>query len=154
MQDSPQRRYMHLALKQARLAVPLGEIPVGAVLVDGERDVVLAAAHNETRRLPDPTAHAEMLVLRRAAAILSQERLPHCDLYVTLEPCPMCAQALSFARVRRLYFGAYDPKGGGVESGARIFDRRSCFHTPEIYGGFAERECGELLRRFFQEKRG
>jgi tRNA(Arg) A34 adenosine deaminase TadA len=126
---------------------------VGAVVVDGASGAVLAAAGNRVEELGDPTAHAEMLAVRAAAARLGSPRLSGCDLYVTLEPCPMCAAAISFARVRRLYFGAADPKGGGVEHGARIFAQSTCHHRPEVYGGLDEARAGELLRRFFAERR-
>ena len=130
-----------------------GEVPVGAVLLDGAGEVV-AADGNRTEQLTDPSAHAEMLVIRAAAQRLGRPRLPECDLYVTLEPCPMCAQAISFARIRRLYYGAADPKGGGVEHGPRIFASASCHHRPEVYGGLGERRAAELLRRFFGARRG
>ena len=129
-----------------------GEVPVGAVLVDGAGAIV-AAAGNRVERDRDPTAHAEMLVLREGAARLGATRLAGCDLYVTLEPCPMCAAAIGLARIRRLYFGAYDPKGGGVEHGPRIFDQPTCHHRPEVYGGIAERAAGDLLREFFKARR-
>jgi tRNA(adenine34) deaminase len=151
---SPQEAYMRLALAQARLAEERGEAPVGAVIVDAAANEVLAAGHNETRSSLDPTAHAEIVVLRRAAKRRGSHLAEGCDLYVTLEPCPMCAQALSFGRIRRLYFGAYDPKGGGTVHGARIFERPSCFHRPEVYGGMREEECGAALKRFFAQRRG
>ncbi len=135
------------------MAAARGEVPVGAVVFDGT-GAVLARAGNEVEARHDPTAHAEMLVLRAAAASARGEpRLPDCDLVVTLEPCPMCAQAASFFRVRRVVFGAYDPKGGGVEHGARVFDAPSCFHRPEVVGGVREAEAGALLRKFFEERR-
>lgn len=145
--------HMARALAEARAAAERGEVPVGAVLAapDGH---VIAAAGNATRQLNDPTAHAEMLVIRRAAADIGSERLIGCDLYVTLEPCPMCAAAISFARIRRLYYGANDPKGGGVEHGARIFAQPTCHHAPEIYGGLGEEEASSLLKGFFQVRRG
>lgn len=143
--------FMPLALEQARTAADRGEVPVGAVLVQGE--TVLAAAHNLTESGHDPTAHAEMLVLRQGGQVLGQGRLAGCDLYVTLEPCPMCAQAISFARIRRLVFGAYDPKGGGVEHGPRIYGQPTCFHAPEVVGGVMEGEAGELLKKFFRDRR-
>ena len=124
-----------------------GEVPVGAVVV-GADGAVLASAGNRTRELNDPTAHAEMLAIRAACAALGAERLAGCDLYVTLEPCPMCAAAISFARLRRLYFGAADPKGGGVEHGARIFTQPTCHHAPEVYGGIGEAGAARLLGRF------
>ena len=143
---------MDLALREARSAAERGEVPIGAVIIgpDGE---VLAAAGNRTEADRDPTAHAEMLAIRAAAAKLGAPRLVDCDLYVTLEPCPMCAQAISFARIRRLYWGAADPKGGGVEHGPRIFDQPTCHHKPELYPGIAEAEAGALLRAFFKKRR-
>ena len=139
------------ALEQARLAAARGEVPIGAIIV--KNNEIIAAAGNRTIELSDPTAHAEMLAIRSACEILGTPRLTDCDLYVTLEPCPMCATAISFARIRRLYFGAPDPKGGGVEHGPRIFHHPTCHHTPEIIGGIAESECGELLKEFFRERR-
>lgn len=139
---------MPLALDEARAAATRGEVPVGAVIVSPAGDV-LAVAANRTRELNDPTAHAEMLAIRAACAALGDERLVDCDLYVTLEPCPMCAAAISFARIRRLYYGAADPKGGGVEHGARIFSQPTCHHVPEVYSGLAEAEAGALLKTFF-----
>lgn len=143
---------MARALELARRAAALGEVPVGAVIVapDG---AVLAEAHNETLTGSDPTAHAELLAIRRAAAAIGSQRLAGCDLYVTLEPCTMCAAAISFARIRRLYFGAADPKGGAVEHGVRFFAAATCHHRPEIYGGIAESEAAALLREFFRERR-
>jgi len=143
---------MERALAQARAAAERGEVPIGAVIV-GPSGEVLAEAGNRTEELRDPTAHAEMLAIRAAAAKLGAPRLVECDLHVTLEPCPMCAQAISFARIRRLYWGASDPKGGGVEHGPRIFDQPTCHHRPELYPGIAEAEAGELLRAFFKERR-
>jgi tRNA(Arg) A34 adenosine deaminase TadA len=143
---------MHLALAEAEAAAMRGDVPVGAVLVDGERRV-LAAAGNRVEADHDPTAHAEMLVLRAAAARLRAARLDECDLYVTLEPCAMCAAAIGFTRLRRLYFGAYDPKGGAVEHGPRLFDQPTTHHRPEIYGGIEEGRAGELLRDFFRARR-
>ncbi len=145
--------FMERALAEAEAAAGRGEVPVGAVVVDGASGQVLAAAGNRTAELRDPTAHAEMVVIREAAASLGAPRLDGCDLYVTLEPCAMCAAAISFARVRRLYFGAYDAKGGGVEHGARIFDQPTCHHKPEVFGGIKETRCGALLTGFFAEKR-
>lgn len=143
---------MLAALAEARAAAQRGEVPVGAVVVapDGTR---LAAAGNRTRELSDPTAHAEILAIRAAGAKLGSERLVDCDLYVTLEPCPMCAAAISFARVRRLYFGASDPKGGAVENGVRLFTQPTCHHAPEVLGGIAETEAAEILRAFFAGRR-
>jgi tRNA(adenine34) deaminase len=143
---------MALALIEAAVAAEHGEVPVGAVLLDPTGTLV-AASGNRVERDRDPTAHAEMLVLRRSAARLGAKRLAGCDLYVTLEPCPMCAAAIGLSRIRRLYFGAYDPKGGGVEHGARIFDQPTCHHRPEFYGGIAERAAGDLLRCFFAARR-
>jgi tRNA(adenine34) deaminase len=139
---------MELALEQAGRAVARGEVPVGAVLVDAAGQV-LAAAGNEVESRRDPTAHAEMLVLRAAALLRQAPRLDDCDLYVTLEPCAMCAAALSFARIRRLYYGAYDPKGGAVEHGPRFFTQPTCHHKPEIYGGIDEQRAAALLKDFF-----
>ncbi len=143
---------MTLALDVAAAAGAAGEVPVGAVLVDGSGNVV-ARSGNRVERDRDTTAHAEMLVLREGAARLGTKFLAECDLYVTLEPCPMCAAAIAFARLRRLYFGAFDPKGGGVEHGPRIFDQPTCHHRPEIYGGIGERRAAALLREFFRDKR-
>jgi tRNA(Arg) A34 adenosine deaminase TadA len=145
------RSMMELALEEARAAAGRGEVPVGAVAVkDG---VVLARDGNRIIELCDPTAHAEMLVLRRAALVTENERLVGVDVYVTLEPCPMCAAALSFARVRRLYYGARDPKGGAVESGVRLFAAPTCHHRPEVYSGIGEGEAAALLRDFFRGRR-
>lgn len=144
--------FMDLALAEAEKAAKAGEVPVGAVLVDASGKV-LAAAHNRTETDRDPTAHAELLAIRAAAAKQGAARLSDCDLYVTLEPCPMCAQAISFARIRRLYYGASDPKGGGVEHGPRIFTQATCHHRPEVYGGIGDARAGELLRAFFQTRR-
>jgi tRNA(adenine34) deaminase len=143
---------MLLALAEAEAAAGQGEVPVGAVLVDSEGRV-LAASGNRVETDRDPTAHAEMLVLRAGAARLGAKRLAECDLYVTLEPCAMCAAAIALARLRRLYFGAYDPKGGAVEHGPRLFDQPTTHHRPEIYGGIEERRAAELLRNFFRERR-
>ncbi|TCT02933.1 nucleoside deaminase [Aquabacter spiritensis] len=142
---------MQMALAEARLAAARGEVPVGAVLVYGSN--VVARDGNRTRERTDPTAHAEMLVIRSGAAALGAERLLNCDLYVTLEPCAMCAAALSFARIRRLYYGAADPKGGAVESGPRFYQQPTCHHAPEVYGGIAERQAAEVLRAFFRDRR-
>lgn len=145
--------HMDTALAEARVAFDRGEVPVGAVIVapDGK---VLARAGNRTRLDLDPTAHAEILAIRAACRLLGSERLVDCDLYVTLEPCPMCAAAISFARIRRLYWGAADPKSGGVEHGPRIYSQPTCHHRPELYPGMAEAEASELLRRFFDALRG
>lgn len=144
--------HMHAALAEARAAAGRGETPVGAVIVrDG---AVIASAGNRVRQDRDPTAHAEMLALRAAAARLGSERLEDCDLYVTLEPCPMCAGAISLARIRRLYYAASDPKTGGVEQGPRVFDHPTCHHRPEVISGLAEADASLLLRQFFQVRRG
>lgn len=142
---------MARALAEAEAAGARGEVPIGAVVVHEGR--VVAADGNRTRELSDPTAHAEILAIRAAAREFGSERLPDCDLWVTLEPCPMCAAAISFARVRRLYFGAEDPKGGGVVHGGRIFAQPTCHHAPDVYGGFREHDSAEILRRFFRERR-
>lgn len=142
---------MDLAFDQALLAEACGEVPVGAVVVRG--DDVIAAGHNLTRTHKDPTAHAEIVVLRQATRHLGDARLTDCDLYVTLEPCAMCAGALSHARIRRLYFGAEDPKGGAVVSGVRFFDQPSCHHAPDVYGGLQETRSARLLRDFFAKRR-
>ena len=142
---------MDLALKTAKNAGKSGEVPIGCVIVrDGE---VIAAAGNRTLADRDPTAHAEVLAIRQAAAKLGSERLADCDLYVTLEPCTMCAGAISFARIRRLYYGAADPKGGAVESGVRFFAQPTCHHAPEVYSGLGESVSAALLREFFRERR-
>ncbi|MEC8775541.1 MAG: nucleoside deaminase [Pseudomonadota bacterium] len=143
--------YMAMALQVAERAAARGEVPVGAVIVqDGK---LLVRAGNRVEADKDPTAHAEMLAIRAAAEMLDAPRLPYCDLYVTLEPCAMCAAAISFARIRRLYFGAYDPKGGGVENGIRFFGQPTCHHAPEVFGGIAETECSDLLKDFFRDLR-
>jgi tRNA(adenine34) deaminase len=146
--------YMSEALAEAALAAAAGEVPVGAVLVDAASGEILARAHNRVERDADPTAHAELLAIRAAAAGSGLKRLTGADIYVTLEPCPMCAQAIAFARLRRVVFGAYDPKGGGVDHGARIFQQPTCHHRPEVVGGVQEQGCAALLRDFFQARRG
>ncbi|TPM39490.1 nucleoside deaminase [Mesorhizobium sp. B2-3-4] len=143
--------FMALALQEAEAAALRGEVPVGAVIANG--DMVVARAGNRTRELADPTAHAEMLVIREACGKISSERLTGHDLYVTLEPCAMCAGAISFARLRRLYFGATDEKGGAVVSGIRFFASPTCHHTPDVYPGMAETEAGLLLKGFFKGRR-
>lgn len=142
---------MQLALEEARAAAARGEVPVGCAVVRGNG--VIARAGNRTLADKDPTAHAELLAIRAAAAALGSERLTDCDLYVTLEPCAMCAAAMSFARIRRLYFGAADPKGGAVEHGVRFFAAATCHHRPEVYGGIDENESAALLKEFFQARR-
>jgi len=148
-----EKRLMDIALDEARAADLRGEVPVGAVLVEAASGEVLARAGNRVEELSDPTAHAEVLAIRAAAAARAAPRLPDCDLYVTLEPCALCATAISFARVRKLVFGAYDPKGGGVEHGPRIFQQPTCHHAPEVVGGVMEIECADLLKAFFAERR-
>ena len=155
--DSQAPSYMDEALREAAKAAEAGEVPVGAVIVDGDTGRVLAQAHNRVETDRDPTAHAELLAIRAAAASLGEnargKALTGCDLYVTLEPCPMCAQAIAFARLRRVYWGAADPKGGGVEHGPRIFEQPSCHHKPELYSGIGERRSGALLKTFFKALR-
>ena len=142
---------MAAALEEARAAALRGEVPVGAVVVSGDR--VLARAGNRTREQADPTAHAEMLAIREACRATGSERLTGCDLYVTLEPCPMCAAAISAARIGRLYYGAADPKSGGVAVGARVFSHPQCHHVPEVYDGIGAGEAEALLKRFFADRR-
>ncbi len=144
--------FMRQALQEARFASARGEVPIGAVIV-GPKGRIVAAAGNDIVGPKDPTGHAELIAIRKAADILQSERLEGCDMYVTLEPCAMCAQAIAFARIRRLYFGAEDPKGGGVTVGARIFEQTTTHHKPEIYGGILENEAAQLLRDFFAERR-
>ena len=145
--------FMAQALAEAAAAGMRGEVPVGAVLVAADTNQVLAAAGNRIEELGDPTAHAEMVVIRAAAARLGAPRLAGCDLHVTLEPCPMCAAAIALARIRRLVFGAYDPKGGGVDHGPRIFAQATCHHRPEVVGGVAEAACRDVLQAFFRDRR-
>ena len=145
--------FMDQALDEARAAAARGETPVGAVIADPATGRVLARDGNRTRELADPTAHAEILVIRAACRALGSERLPGLDLYVTLEPCPMCAAAISAARLRRLYYGAADPKSGGVAQGPRVFAHPTCHHVPEIYDGIRAAEAGALLRDFFVDLR-
>lgn len=144
---------MQLAIKQAIICQQRGEVPVGAVLIDCETDHVVAKSGNLTLTMSDPTAHAEINVIRDRCATLNSQRIPHHDLYVTLEPCAMCAAAIAHARIRRVYFGAYDPKGGGIEHGAKVFNHETCHHRPEIFGGIMEQECAALLKDFFTTKR-
>ncbi len=145
--------YLQAALALAQQAADCGEVPVGAVIVDGVSGEIVAAAHNACEERHDPTAHAEMLVIQEACRKKGNMRLDGCDLYVTLEPCPMCAAAISFARIRRLYFGAYDPKSGGVEQGARVFHQETCHFRPEIIAGVRESECAVILKDFFKIRR-
>ena len=149
----PFRSHLAAARDEARAAAARGEVPVGAVLVDPARGVILARAGNRTRELHDPTAHAEILAIRAACAELGSERLPGLALYVTLEPCAMCAAAIAATRLARLYYGAADPKSGGVEHGARVFSHAQAHHCPEIYPGIAEAEAARLLTRFFADRR-
>ena len=142
---------MQIAIEEARAAGERGEVPVGCAIVRGTD--VIARAGNRTIADRDPTAHAELIAIRAAAAALGNERLADCDLYVTLEPCAMCAAAMSFARIRRLYFGASDPKGGAVEHGVRFFAAPTCHHRPEVYGSISESDCAALLKDFFQARR-
>ena len=143
---------MERALKEAEKASVMGEVPIGAVVVSPTGDV-LGSAHNRVITDHDPTAHAELLAIRQACKKLGSERLIDCDLYVTLEPCAMCAQAIAFARIRRLYFGAEDVKGGGTINGARVFDQKTCNHRPEIYGDIAANASTKILRDFFKNRR-
>lgn len=146
------KSHMDLALSEAKAAAERGEVPVGAVLVD-HTGQVLASDGNRTRELNDPTGHAEIMVIRAACAMMQTERLPGCDLYITLEPCPMCASAISQARIARVYYGASDPKSGGLGQGPRVFDHPQSHHKPEVYDGLAIDECEALLKEFFARKR-
>jgi tRNA(Arg) A34 adenosine deaminase TadA len=145
--------YMGLALEQAKIAFDKCEVPVGAVIVNNMTQEVIAVAYNQVEARQDPTSHAELLAIKKACEVIHNKFLTNCDLYVTLEPCPMCAQAISFARIRRLYFGAYDEKFGGVENGPLIFSSSSCHFRPEIYGGIQENEAISLLKSFFLKLR-
>lgn len=145
---------MQQALEQARQAFRQDEVPVGCVIVEASSGRVISQAHNRMRACIDPTAHAELNAIRQALQKQKTPYLDHADIYVTLEPCAMCAAAISWARLRRLYFGAYDPKGGGVDHGARIYEAPNCRHVPHVYGGICEEECATLLREFFKDKRG
>jgi len=144
--------FMKLAFEEAAAAGDRGEVPIGAVLVS-DKGEILARAGNRTEEWADPTAHAEILVIREASERRGNPRLTDCDLYVTLEPCAMCAAAISFARLRRVSFGAYDPKGGGIEHGPRFFTQSTCHHKPEVVGGVEEQKAGEMLKKFFADKR-
>ncbi len=146
------RSYMNVALEEAAKALERGEVPIGAVIVENFGNIV-ARAGNETRARLDPSAHAEVLAIREACTVLKTERLVNCDMYVTLEPCAMCAALIANARIRRIYFAASDPKSGGIQQGARIFDRKQTHHVPEIYSGIGEEKAAELLRNFFSKKR-
>ena len=145
--------FMNLALAQAREAAARDEVPIGAVLVDSSSGEIIAAHGNRTLELCDPSAHAEMLVIREGCRRAGAQRIPECDLYVTLEPCAQCAGVISFARIRRLVYGAPDPKGGGVEHGPRFFSQPTCHHRPEVAGGARAEECGQILKNFFAGKR-
>lgn len=144
--------FMQAALEEAEAAAGRGEVPVGAVVVDAS-GTILARAGNRVLELRDPTAHAEILAIRESCRELGSERLVDCDLYVTLEPCAMCAQAIAFARIRRLYYGAEDPKGGGVDHGARVFSQATCHHRPDVYGGISARPAEVILKDFFAARR-
>jgi tRNA(Arg) A34 adenosine deaminase TadA len=146
------RSYMNMALEEAAKALERGEVPIGAVIVENFGNIV-ARAGNETRARLDPSAHAEVLAIREACTVLKTERLVNCDMYVSLEPCAMCAALIANARIRRIYFAASDPKSGGIQQGARIFDRKQTHHVPEIYSGIGEEKAAELLRNFFSKKR-
>ena len=146
------RSYMNVALEEAAKALERGEVPIGAVIVENSGNIV-ARAGNETRARLDPSAHAEVLAIREACTVLKTERLVNCDMYVTLEPCAMCAALIANARIRRIYFAAADPKSGGIQQGARIFDRKQTHHVPEIYSGIGEEKAAKLLRNFFSKKR-
>lgn len=146
-------KYMDLALKEAETAAKRGEVPVGAVIVHGPTGEIVAKASNRVMEDHDPSAHAEVLAIRAACSALESERLVECDLYVTLEPCPMCAQLISFARIRRLYFAADDEKGGGVENGPRVLHAKTCHHQPEIYGGIGAKDSANMLKKFFKARR-
>lgn len=152
MTSRPANGHMQMALDEAKAAAERGEVPIGALIVS-DSGAVLARAGNRTRELNDPTAHAEVLAIRAACSAIKSERLIGCDVYVTLEPCPMCATAISFARIRRLYFGAWDPKGGGVDNGPRIFSQATCHHAVEVYGGIDETRAADLLKAFFADRR-
>jgi tRNA(adenine34) deaminase len=149
--NPPANNFMAAAIEEAEKAAARGEVPIGAVVV--QNGSILARNGNRTLELNDPTAHAEVLVLRQACSIAGSQRLPDCDLYVTLEPCPMCAAAISFARIRRLYFGAGDPKGGAVDHGTRFFSQSTCHHAPDVYSGISESRAALLLKDFFQSRR-
>ena len=153
MMHNDRPAYMIQALSEARTAARAGEVPVGALIVERTSGIVIAAAHNRVVRDNDPTAHAEVLAIRAACHHYKAPRLPQCDLYVTLEPCPMCATVISFARLGAVYFGAYDPKGGGVDHGPCIFEQPTCHHRPDVYGGMNEREAAALLQEFFAARR-
>ena len=150
---SPTHHYMTLALSEAQNAYTRGEVPVGAVLVDSVTGHVIATTSNRVEEIGDPTAHAELLAIRIGATLRQEQRLNACDLYVTLEPCTMCAGALAHARIRRIIFGAYDTKGGAIEQGCCVFEQDTIHHKPEIIGGVMEQQCADMLKKFFRERR-
>jgi len=152
-QDDPNYTYIRLALEEAKQAAQRDEVPIGAVLVDPQSGEVVARNGNRTREMCDPSGHAEMLLIRQACKMAGAQRIPGLDLYVTLEPCTMCAAAISFARIRRLVIGAPDPKGGAVLHGVRFFEQAACHHRPEVQGGILEEECGVILKEFFRARR-
>lgn len=145
--------YMQLALVQAQLAAEIDEIPVGCLIVNPSGNEIIASTHNRNQHTFDATAHAEILAIRQACEKISQNRLWDMDMYVTLEPCAMCAAAISFARIKNLYFGAYDEKGGAVVNGVKFYEQKTCHHKPQICGGILEKQCSEILKQFFQNKR-
>jgi tRNA(adenine34) deaminase len=151
--DALDSRHMAIALREAEDAAARDEVPVGAVIVDSDTKEIVARAGNRVELLKDPTAHAEMQAIKKACAALGQKRLDHCDLYVTLEPCAMCASAIAHAHIRRVYFGASDAKGGAIENGPRFFDQPTCHHKPDVYGGIHESAAAALLVEFFKKKR-
>lgn len=145
--------YMQLALQQAQIATEIDEIPVGCLIVNSTTGEIIAATHNQNQHTFDTTAHAEILAIRQACEKLQQNRLWDMDMYVTLEPCAMCAAAISFARIKNLYFGAYDEKGGAIVNGTRFFEQKTCHHKPQVHGGILEKPCSQILKDFFQTKR-
>lgn len=151
--DFDRTNYMAQALTEAKRAAKNGEVPIGAVIVDRTTGKVIAKASNRVETDNDPSAHAEILAIRKACAVKNAPRLPECDIYVSLEPCPMCATAISFARFKNLYFAAYDPKGGGVDHGPCIFNQPTCHHKPDVYGGIQEQDAALILKEFFQARR-
>lgn len=153
MERETDEHYMRLALAEAEYAKECGEVPIGAVLVNAETGEIVTRSGNRTIEFFDPSAHAEMMVIREGCRVARAQRIPECDLYVTLEPCAMCAAAISFARIRKLYFGAYDRKGGGVEHGGRFYQQATCHHRPQVEGGLLADDCAAILKDFFVEKR-
>lgn len=145
--------FMSEALRQAQIALEMDEVPIGAVIVDGSTNKIIAASHNKNISEIDATAHGEILALKEACRVKNSHRLENCDLYVTIEPCAMCAGAISLARIRRVYFGAEDKKSGGVENGAKVFESKNCHHRPEVYGSINEAECQKIMKDFFAKKR-